>query len=490
MRYDSTPWINAGTGANLSQIMLIVLLAFLTVLVLLEQPAVLQPPPQAAWTLPAALAGYLLVIAATVGANTFWSLRTLRRQGDRAWSLAGRRHRILWLAAQGWMIAGLAGLVVAGLGHWVLTGHLLGRLPLAAELTALAPFLAALLLSWACDYPFQRAVRAGIISRLGQGARVGIWSFRQYLDYNIRHHLLFVAVPICLIVAATDALRLYLCPLLPAQAADQAALIGSIVLAGAVFLISPLLIVRIWRTHPLPAGELRDHLEATAAALKLRYRDILVWQSGNTVANAGMMGLIGPLRYVLLTDTLLANLDSRGVQAIFAHEAGHIIHHHIAYSAIFAVAVMGICGAAGEALAARVDVSPWWAQGLTVGLLVPSWAWGFGWVSRLFERQSDVTAAALAGGDVQASWKDQPITQLGATTFAMALQRVAQLNGTGPYQWNWRHGSIARRVGYVLWLCSTGGSPADAGRPVRRIQAVLLAALAVVVALIARDLLR
>jgi STE24 endopeptidase len=470
--------------------MLIILLAFLAVLVLLEQPQLLRPPPDAAWVLPAAIAAYLVVAAMAAGMNTLASLRVLDRRGEQAWSLVMRRHRAWATGVYAWLLAGLVALIVTGLGHVVLSHRILGRLPLAAELAVLSPFVAALLLAWIADYPFYRAVRVRIVHRLGEGARVGVWSLGEYLDYNLRHQLLFVAVPVSMIVAATDAMRFYLYPVLPAWAADQVVLTGSIAVGAAVFLISPLLIVRIWRTERLPPGELRENLQALCRRLRVRCRDILVWRSGHTVANAGMMGLIGPVRYVLLTDALLANLDLRGVQAIFAHEAGHIIHHHIPYTAIFAVAVMGICGAAGDMLAAGADLSPWWAQGLTLGLLVPSWAWGFGWISRLFERQSDVAAAALVGSDHAEQWKDQPITQLGATTFAMALQRVAQLNGTWPYHRNWRHGSIAQRVGYVLWLCGTGGSPANVGRLVRRVKAALLAALAVAVILIVRDLIR
>jgi len=53
---------------------------------------------------------------------------------------------------------------------------------------------------------------------------------------------------------------------------------------------------------------------------------------------------------------------------------------------------------------------------------------------------------------------------------------VGYLNGTGPSQWNWRHGSIAGRVAYVLGLGSTAGTRAGIDRVVRRIKWALWAA--------------
>jgi len=468
--------------------MLIVLLAFLTVLMLLEQPQLLMPAAGGPWALGGAIAIYLLVSAAGAGINSLLSRRALNRRGELVWPAVTRRHRAWSAAVQVWLIGGLGGLILLGLGRWALENRFVGPLPLAPQLVALSPFAAALVLVWVGDYPFHRAFRLRVVQNLAESAGVGVWSMREYLDYNLRHNLLFIAVPVSLIVAATDALRLYVHPLLPARLADPVVLIGTLLVAGAVFLVSPLLIVRIWRTSPLPPGRLREQLENTCRRLKLRCRDILVWRSGNTVANAGMMGLVGPLRYVLLTDALLANLDARGVAAIFAHEAGHILHRHIPYAAIFAVAVMGLSGAAADVLVAQAGFSPWWAQGVMLALLVSAWAWGFGRLSRMFERQSDVTAAALAGEEPGESWNDQPITQLGAATFAMALQRVAQLNGTGPYQRNWRHGSIAHRVGYVLWLAGAGGSPAALARTVRRVKVGLLLALSAAISLIAWNL--
>ncbi|HAU38600.1 MAG TPA: Zn-dependent protease with chaperone function, partial [Phycisphaerales bacterium] len=69
---------------------------------------------------------------------------------------------------------------------------------------------------------------------------------------------------------------------------------------------------------------------------------------------------------------------------------------------------------------------------------------GFGWVSRRFERQCDVQAAWAMSGAAPGD-RAAVITPEGAATFAWALQQIARLNGIAPEQFNWRHGSIARR---------------------------------------------
>jgi hypothetical protein len=74
------------------------------------------------------------------------------------------------------------------------------------------------------------------------------------------------------------------------------------------------------------------------------------------------------------------------------------------------------------------------------------------------------------------------ITPEGAAVFAMALQRVAELNGMSYNRRNWRHGSIAWRVQYILSLGSTAGNRSDIDRTVRRIKAICWLLLAAAVA--------
>jgi STE24 endopeptidase len=352
------------------------------------------------------------------------------------------------------------------------------------ELAAIAPFVLAVLASWTLEYPAHKAMRENLAAQaVPEGSEVlPVWTRRQFLTYNIRHNLLFMLVPIGLIIFLEDALVLYLRPFLTAAFADEIIMAATVVMAGAVFLAAPFLIVRIWRTSPLGPGPLRDELEAMGRELNLRFRDILIWHSDGVIANAGVLGLLGRARYVLLSDLLLKNMSAEHIRAIFAHEAGHVIHRHIPYSVLFFAGAGAISMTSATALADLLRWSDWLAEATGLLLLAPCVVVVFGWISRRFERQSDVTAAWLADrGD--AGDADR-VTPEGSAIFAGALQRVALLNGISPHQPNWRHGSIAWRVAYMFSLGQTGGSRRGISRLVARVKlalwALVLAAVAVV----------
>ena len=464
--------------------MLVLILSGLVVsLALLEEPLIGQLAA-AGWVIVPALACYLALAALLAWAATAISLRALTRQATIPASTV-RMHAGLALLARLWLVGGSALVLLLGYGRWIVSDLGLARIPLASEALAIAPFLAALLVFWLLDYPHYRAVRlrrAGQYALTGQKP-IGIWSRWEYLVHHVRHHMLFVLVPVGLIVLTVDALSLYVGPLLPAGVADYVLFAGSLVSAGLVFLFAPLLIVRIWPTSRLPDGPIRAELNEMCRTLKLRCRDLLIWRTGNTIANAAMMGLIGPVRYVLLSDALLENMDRRQANAIFAHEAGHIVHHHILYSALFAVAVAMLTTSLASLLENTGATGPWEANALAGMLLVTAWWAGFGWLSRRFERQSDVMAAWWAGREWATPSQEQQITPEGAAVFAAALQRIAQLNGISPRQRNWRHGSIAKRVGFVLWLGARGESAEPINRLIRRCKIALWVAFCISAAL-------
>ena len=349
----------------------VILMAFVLALTLrpfvlykLSAPAVL-----------AAAAVYLLGVVALGAVNASLSLRGMAGPSA-AHGRAMRRHGVLSILTQLWLVAGLAGLLLLGYARW----DWARAYPLLGDVVALAPFVAGLVLMWLLDYPFYRSVRRVVAAKqaaAGLTVREG-WRLGEYLDYNIRHHFLFMAVPIGLIVLAGDMLEMYLAPALPQRIAEYVISACSIAAAGGVFLLAPLLVSKIWKTEPLPPGPLRDRLEAICRQQKLRYRNILIWRSGGMITNAGVMGLVGPLRYILLSDAMLEHPDQRHVEAIFGHEAGHIVSHHIAYSVLFMLASAAICISSAELLvfALRWGQWEWVSTVLGLGMLVAVWGVG------------------------------------------------------------------------------------------------------------------
>ena len=443
-----------------------------------------------AWMVGLAGAGYLAVTAVLSRSGSAWGLRAMADGTENDRRAAGRRAALA-VATRVWLIAGLAGLVVLGYGRWVTSDLGLGSWPLAGKAAIVTPFVVALLLNWVLEYPLHRASRTRLAESAAACGRPAtpVWTLGQFLGNNIRHQLLFILVPIAIIVLLADVLLLYVRPMLPAESADTVVAAATTLCTCMVFLFVPFIIVRIWRTEPLGDGPLRRDLEAISNRLGLRFREMLVWKSGGVIANAGVVGLLPSVRYVLLSDALLAEMSEKQIRAIFAHEAGHIKHRHILFAVLFVLVAVTFSAIAAEAIAVMARLSIWHGELLAMAFVAASFAGGFGWLSRRFERQSDVTAAWVSSWDDQDSPPpDDTVTPEGAAVFAAALERVAYLNGMRAQRRNWRHGSIAWRISYICWLGSRHGSRLEMDRFVGRLKIVLLLALALVVALVAWEI--
>ncbi|HIC18383.1 TPA: hypothetical protein EYO77_09750, partial [Candidatus Poribacteria bacterium] len=72
------------------------------------------------------------------------------------------------------------------------------------------------------------------------------------------------------------------------------------------YVYSPLLLGLVWSAVPLPNGELKDRITQLAERDKVKYKDVLVWQTKSlALANAAVAGLLPWTRNIFLTDRLL-----------------------------------------------------------------------------------------------------------------------------------------------------------------------------------------
>jgi STE24 endopeptidase len=294
------------------------------------------------------------------------------------------------------------------------------------------------------------------------------------------------------------------------------ALLGSIVLMAA-----PLFVRLAWPTRSLPPGLLRGRLEATARRLGFRFNDILIWDTGHTLLNAGVTGTLPWFRYVLLTDALIEALEEDQVAAVFGHEVGHVAHRHLAYFGFLCLGSLGLLALLAQALStfgvATLDQVPagWMRDGLA-GVLDAGIALGFlgiyfftviGFLSRRFERQADVygcrslvdikktvETTAVGPGEmvvVHAAPSDDTLSLRSVQTFTSALVRVAIINGLEPSARSWRHGSIARRIAFLESLAGRPDALMAFDRRMRRLRlavaTALLACLAIATATGALD---
>jgi len=448
-----------------------VVAGFAIVAVLMQNAG--DEPVGPVWLAPVMAAAY--VATAWLGARAAAGMG-LRRMMDPAVGQPGRAPGGMIMGVQAFMLTALAMMMVVGWDEFVLVTLRLEGAPLLGRAAAIAPFVLALLGYWWAMYPLDQAMRLNLSRRriFDGEAPLPIWSRRQYVDFNVRQNLLFIAVPVGLIVLGIDVLIL-----LETRKVllEGAAMWCGLAWAATVFAIAPSIIVRIWRTRRLEDGPLRDRLEAMCRRYKVRCRRILVWDTGGVVVNAGVLGFFRPARYVLLSDALLRNFDDDAIAVIFAHEAGHVVHRHIPFMAAFSMGLMMLFSTvgllAGQALGFEGDGLS--VQGPTLMLAGPAWLMLFGLLSRRFERQADVFAAAALGCPDEPT---APLTEEGVELFARSLLTVGRLNGIAPERRNFRHGPIQHRVDFLRRLAATGRGRAEVDR---RIRIVKIAAAALLV---------
>jgi hypothetical protein len=124
--------------------------------------------------------------------------------------------------------------------------------------------------------------------------------------------MLFVLIPVCVIFAwgeivdrAAAGMGWTDAPVTADTAQPASVVIAQ--LAGVVVIVAamPLVMRLVWDTAPLADGPLRDRLAAICRSHRVKVRDLLVWRTHGTMINGAAMGIVGPARYILLSDALL-----------------------------------------------------------------------------------------------------------------------------------------------------------------------------------------
>ena len=454
---------------------------------------------------PWAAAGWTLGPMAALAAINHVGLAVLARRVDRtgSWRAIRAGDRLL-LASRVGLVA-CHGLGVFALGWLDAVRAVLGDGVLIDEAAAMAPVLAALAAGWFSAYPLDRRVReATLLRSLEDGLPVHAPPTRgEFVWMQARHQMALVLLGALPLAAWSEAATRVLDGLAggagprgggwadqlggwlrPAEAREWAHLGLQVAMALVLFACLPWVIGRVWDTVRLAPGPLRDGLMSVCAAHGVRVRDLLVWRTRGAMVNGAVIGVLGPMRYVLLTDALLERLPEVQVRAVMAHEVGHVRHRHVPWLLVGLLASMG---AALGGLDAIVLASGWRPSGpvlaesasgvIALAGLGLGFA-GFGWVSRRFEWQADAFAVkhlsgARRGGPAVA------ITDEAVHAMVDALDAVARLNHLDPAAWSFRHGSVARRIARLRRLRGANADTLAIDRASRAIKigsAVVLAA--------------
>jgi Zn-dependent protease with chaperone function len=327
------------------------------------------------------------------------------------------------------------------------------------ELLILAPLLAALVCMWATLYSVDR-----VIHTTGKGRENPFPRRWSYVLVQAQHNLILALPLLLLMIVQQGFLRS-----IPGLDEEVLAPLLSLGLLLVFFPLLPWILRLLLRLKPLPAGPLRDRLFAAARRLHFRCNDIWLWNTANGIANAMVTGISPWIRYIVVTDRLVADLTPDEVEAVFGHEVGHIKHHHPLYYLAFLLASMAAL--IGMLLATGIvsvqdtgnEVQEVTAQLPLLGILVGYVFLVFGFLSRRCERQADIygcravscSMSACSGHDNGAVLVPQGrgLCSTGIQHFISALEKVARVNGISRERpgWlsSWLHSTIARRVEFL-----------------------------------------
>lgn len=227
-----------------------------------------------------------------------------------------------------------------------------------------------------------------------------------------------------------------------------------IVFLLAIAVAAPAMIQRFWGCKPMAPGFHRSRIEALCARAQVACADILSWPIfGGRMLTAGVMGLVSRFRYILVTDALLERLSFDEIDAVIAHEIGHVRKHHLQFYLFFFFGFLVLFYALQDILIFLVSYLNY--RLLSAGLLGPVsyptiyalfnvlfivlfivyFRYLFGFFIRNFERQADASVFDLLPS---------------AAPLIRSLEKVALSSGQSPDKPNWHHFSISERIAFLV----------------------------------------
>lgn len=220
-----------------------------------------------------------------------------------------------------------------------------------------------------------------------------------------------------------------------------------------VAIVGPAMIQKFWRCVPLEPGFHRLRIENVCRAAALTYKDILHWPIfEGRVITAGVMGLVRRFRYILVTRALLDLLEPVEIDAVIAHEIGHVQKKHLLFYLFFFMGYMLVSFALFDVIIYAIiylnpvaDLSS--RMGLNQSTVISAlfsliiilifliyFRFIFGYFMRNFERQADIHVYSILDNA-------QPLIS--------TLKKIAVTSRQAADKPNWHHFSIRERIEYL-----------------------------------------
>jgi Zn-dependent protease with chaperone function len=217
-------------------------------------------------------------------------------------------------------------------------------------------------------------------------------------------------------------------------------------------LFFPPLVRWLWGCRPMPPGPLRDHVESFCRAQGF-HSEILYWPLfEGQVLTAAVMGIVPRFRYLMITPGLAAALDEEELDAVLAHEIGHVKRYHLVQYVLLFLGFSLLAGKLVEPLPYLLLGSDFFYNILQVfpvdpdlllagvslvvllGFMLLYFRFVFGYFIRNFERQADLYVFKVQGT---------------ARPLVSAFEKIIQLGGGSREEKNWHHFGIGERIDFL-----------------------------------------
>lgn len=326
-------------------------------------------------------------------------------------------------------------------------GFYLSRLPLAEKLPVLGHlagiliFFAYLSLIWLAGLPSYRRIFARAIAA------------HSFVATNLKINLA-ILLPWLIISTLFDLVRLVpivgLQDFLASAWGEPALMLLS--LFCLIFFL-PLAVVRLWGCRPLPQGLARQRIEDFCRGQRLRFADILLWPLfEGRMLTAGVMGLSGRFRYLLVTPALLETTTPEEMEAVVAHEIAHVKRYHLQLYLLLFTGFALLAQASGSTLLILLINSDFFYQLISLSgkspdtilalagavilflLMLVYFRFIFGFFMRNFERQADLHALKTMGH---------------ASPLIRIFEKIAILSGNIRDLPSWHHFGLGQRIDFL-----------------------------------------
>jgi Zn-dependent protease with chaperone function len=220
-----------------------------------------------------------------------------------------------------------------------------------------------------------------------------------------------------------------------------------------VAIVGPAMIQKFWRCKPIEPGEHRRQIENLCQKAGMAYADILYWPIfGGRMITAGVMGLIKKFRYILVTPSLLRLLEPEEIDAVIAHEIGHVKRKHLVFYLLFFIGYMLLSYLTFDMILFGIIYAEpvYWFINKTgfaqtavfstlfslviIIVFIIYFRFIFGFFMRNFERQADIYVYNLFES---------------AKPLISTLEKIVTTSGQSADRPNWHHFSIKQRIDYL-----------------------------------------